>query len=140
MDGEGSIFIAHVRYRNRYHVELHVTNTCYAAVEKCSEIWGCGNINNKGQKTRVSKKWATCYEWRATHLNAHLILKEILPYMVIKKSQALIAIEFAEKHNVRRAKVMPVDDYNRESQQYKTAIESLHHIQPHQAMLPGLRA
>lgn len=98
IDGEGSIGI----YRsgphrgcaaNRLVLVVTITSTTLILLEWCQKIVGDGKIALKRQK---NDKHRACWEWKIRNCKASRMLSLILPYLVIKKQQAVTAIKFAE--------------------------------------------
>lgn len=97
IDGEGSICIIKSvslpkRYKNsRYQITLQASNTNREIMEKMLETFGGSLlIRDRHEKDKIS------YEWKASSLKAVWILKRLLPYFKVKKSQAELAIKFQE--------------------------------------------
>lgn len=97
IDGEGSIWIAkHVTTRKcSYHLVVRITNT-----DPRLFVWighrfgGIGSFgiykNNGFPSERMMQRWELCSS------RAALILKGCLPYFVMKREQAELAIAFQE--------------------------------------------
>ncbi len=96
-DGEGTIGIIarkpHQKSKtlNCYH-QLHVscTNTNEEVIKYLHELFG-GSIF-KAWDTRGKRR--ACYRWGLTSRKAKEFLQAILPYLIVKKQEATIAIEF----------------------------------------------
>jgi hypothetical protein len=100
VDGEGSIAIIK-RSRsdakcvnNGYAMQIVVGNTDIKMIEKLVELWG-GSICHKNSDTRVNRSdsWA----WCVTAQKAANVLLEIVPFLVTKKNQAIVAMEFQDR-------------------------------------------
>lgn len=86
IDGEGSIVIARKKDKGRNTWRLQVSNTYRPLLEWCVEATGVGSIvlhKNENPKWADSMWW-NCYSW-----NAYDVLRQIVPYMIIKKELAL---------------------------------------------------
>ena len=93
IDCDGSIWIATERRHAapNYTLRVSVTNTRRQLPEWFSEHFG-GECRRYPKK---SAKWKDEYRWEVSGLNALPVLTLCLPYLVIKRKQALIAMEFA---------------------------------------------
>jgi len=124
-DGEGCILINYTRCRDKYFLELAVGNTFLSSLKKCLTIWNCGHIDERTSLSRVHKKWNTYYVWRVSHIKARDILRAILPYLIVKRQEAEVALQFALRHNIHKPKSMPTKLYNQDAKRFKEALEAL---------------
>jgi len=97
MDGEGYIGIRTstnrgisagqpVRWR-RYSAQVNVTNTHRGVLETGRDAWGRGNIHEyRGVNKPV-------YKWDIPSAQAAAVLTDLLPYLVVKREQALLVVE-----------------------------------------------
>ena len=93
LDCDGSIWISVNRSpkRAQYTLRVSVTNTRRALPQ-----WFCDHFGGSvGEYTKRNAKWKDEYRWNAAGLSALPVLQVCLPYLVIKREQALLAIEFA---------------------------------------------
>ena len=95
-DGEGWVGIntskPHGKHKSpRYSLYMGVANTYIPVLEMFAEEFG-------GHIKLASGKNKPCYSWRTTSHKAAHVLKVLMPYLRIKKDQALVAIEYVEKH------------------------------------------
>ena len=88
VDGEGCIS---VRKRGKWgnHPQVDVVNTNIEVLELMKCMFG-GCILNHHIKSKTRKK---CYVWRQSYLPASETLEQLLPYLIIKKRHALLAIQ-----------------------------------------------
>lgn len=93
LDCDGSIWIGATRSGDyaQYTLRMSVTNTRRPLPAWFAEQFG-GEC--KLFKPR-NAKWKAEYRWQAAGLNALPVLSLCLPYLIIKRQQALLAIEFA---------------------------------------------
>lgn len=89
-DGEGSINV-HRSGDKKLWLQITITNTHYETLKWISNICG-GTIRSSGGK----KKYKPVFSWQASSWMAYSLLKIMLPYLKIKKEQALIAINYQE--------------------------------------------
>ena len=97
LDGEGEIGIHKMTERKstkgyRHRLEIAITNTCKHILEFVQLRYG-GNLH---VKQRYSEKHRVCYRWRVEGQTAIAFLKDIYPYLRIKRMQADIAFEFVK--------------------------------------------
>lgn len=86
IDGEGSLFIQKTR-KNRYIPTIRITNTDKIMVDFCNEyggFWLC-------QERTV--KWKPVYRWILSPSLCKFYLPQLLPYLKIKRKQALVMME-----------------------------------------------
>ena len=101
-DGEGSIVIG-VSKPNKnntivspnHWLQVGITNTDRRIIDWLSKMYGGHISDNSHAPSRKSQR--PCWQWRILSNQAIPFLKNILPYLICKKEQAIIAIEFQEK-------------------------------------------
>lgn len=89
IDGEGCITVSMSR---SFRVRLQVTNTNTGLIDWLAERFG-GHV--KTRKRMGKPNWKTSYDWTVSTVAARDILVQVMPYLVIKRRQAEIAIEMA---------------------------------------------
>jgi hypothetical protein len=96
IDGEGCIYISKYYSKNggriRHSLSLIISNSSLELLENIQTVCGAGSIH---QFRKSNKKWRSCYSLCFTGMTASGILLRIVPYMILKKPQALIAINYA---------------------------------------------
>lgn len=92
IDGEGCISVSVSRKKEWKHdsvsATLSVHNTDPRLIQWCLERWG-GRVYKTEQN---NKRWSDSYGWRVTCQQAREILEACLPFFIIKREQAEIAI------------------------------------------------
>ena len=97
VDGEGCITLH--KNGKYFSVRLTVTNTDFNIITWCKENFdGCYYINHRKRKD-IHKP---AYHWSVENRMAEKVLKLIYPYLIIKKSQAKIALKFRKLVNNRK--------------------------------------
>jgi hypothetical protein len=99
IDGEGCIGIRNggPNCRNG-RIKLHITNTNETILRYFKDLVGFGSFYQAVSEGRYGNhKAAFVYEVCANQCVC--VLKEILPFLKIKKEQALLALEFADTKN-----------------------------------------
>lgn len=106
-DGEGTICINHhksfnTKYNKTYEgweLNIVIGNNCGEPMKLFSERFG-GIVKYKPIKNRCS------YIWRSNGPSAKKVLESLLPYLLVKKDQSIVAIEFQKRvesiHGKRR--------------------------------------
>ena len=84
LDGEGCIQIN----GDKYSMNINIRNTVKAPLEFVEGILG-GSIHSY-----LPKRGYICYTWRLCGAKAAIVLGFLLPYLIIKKERAILAIEF----------------------------------------------
>lgn len=97
-DGEGCIHIADFVYpyakpdrlQQVYRLDIHITQTDLRAAK-----WLLQNFGGVYYTRQGSGNWSTAYRWVPKgKKNKEELLLGILPYLIIKREQALVALEF----------------------------------------------
>lgn len=92
VDSEGCILIKTAN--NCYNLVLEVTMAHKPMVEKFLHILGFGSFNSVKRKQITNQKQA--WRYSASGEGAKKIIELILPYMIVKKEEAEMALEFLE--------------------------------------------
>ena len=88
-DGDGCVRILYrdsVISNRCYYIDIQITNNYLPVLETIQGIWK-GNIFTHNDT----------FQWRLTSKKAYAFLKAIYPYIVIKKKQTAIALEFQKR-------------------------------------------
>lgn|SRR5215472_3738655 len=105
IDGEGTICI--MKHRPKlasgeksvgYLAYLKVCNTDYRLVAWCRETTGVGCIYSEKRKKPNCRQ---VYTWHISSARFYALLKEVYPYLVIKKEQADLIFLFAETYRMK---------------------------------------
>jgi hypothetical protein len=106
-DGEGSVFI---RTRGKDGIPdsivMTITNSDPRIMKWLKENFG-GLINRSIHKGRVGR--LPCWVWTVNSRLAVSILREILPYLIIKRDQTEVAIAYSETRKTYR-KGLPCEE------------------------------
>ena len=97
IDGEGTISIHKMIESKslmgaRHRVSLEATNTNLASLQKLVSLFG-GSI---WQKRQYGENCLDCYRWRVEGQTAKTAILFALPYFIVKKKQAKIALRFCK--------------------------------------------
>ena len=95
LDGEGHLYIRGEYEGSAYGV-VRVRITADKAVAHLHEITGIGTVNSyvPKQRRKDGGEKRRVYEWIVqSRYDVHALLKELEPYLVIKKEQAKILLE-----------------------------------------------
>jgi hypothetical protein len=98
IDGEGCILLNDIgggaRRRHRSHsLRVVVTNTSQELMQWLMLNFPGGKIT-KQWRPPSKPHWADCWHWQVSSVKAEKLLAACLPYMVIKRVQAELALEF----------------------------------------------
>jgi len=93
LDCDGAIWINALKSNNvtRFQLRIAVSNTRPGLLDFFSEKFG-GRV---GKSKKKNTKWKTEYRWGRSGLPAAEVVSLCLPYLVIKREQAMLALEFA---------------------------------------------
>lgn len=119
IDGEGSIFVMKQKRNDRerdtnYILRISVDSTDPYMAEECLKIAGGVKIQ------QASDKRPNCSDrlkWQINGSQASKLLKELLPYLRVKKHQAEIAIDFQDSTK-KHWKHMKKEDYEKQEKLY----------------------
>lgn len=124
MDGEGTIGIYKRKPNHKsghknfiYRIEIRVTNTDVRLIEWLKTNFGGGIYPCTRQRANHKKAW----EWRCGIGIGIKLLKETMPYLLLKKEQAHLAIKFQEKCTLvhfRRELGIPLDNLKKREEIY----------------------
>ena len=93
IDGEGSIYIAANRRNRTVHhfLEMSIANTARSVIDwLIKELGGTEKLAGKATRPGCPDQWS----WVVRGYNAEPYLKAVLPYLVIKRRQADLALRF----------------------------------------------
>lgn len=100
IDGEGTITIDKRVRPNTvwYQVHIRVAMTKNAPLIKMQQWWG-GHVNTEPYRHADDNggKWSTYYAWQLWTSEAVGFLTKIEPYLILKKENARVAIEFQQR-------------------------------------------
>lgn len=103
IDGEGSIYISQTGNRTaaglqkNFGLYVTITNTSRPLIDWLISTFG-GTEKEAAKSPRRRRKWV----WAICQHRAGPYLRNALPYLIIKKKQALLAIQFLEERAKRR--------------------------------------
>jgi hypothetical protein len=99
MDGEGCISIRRTKARpngglsTRYSVSVTVGNTNRDLIAVLVSAFGVGSVTYR----YATRRKRACYLWALSSGGAQTVLEALLPYLVIKRQQAAVVLEFIEQ-------------------------------------------
>jgi len=109
IDGEGCVSITASKSKSQnwanhqLQLVVGVTNTDPRLTEWCAKTFGgYGRV-----EPRKNERWKPCCRWNAASRKAEWILKNCLPYFIIKREQAEIALAFMNTNKRWGVKGMP---------------------------------
>jgi hypothetical protein len=111
VDGEGSISIHPTRGRvkgtmyDRFETSLHVYNSNVSVLDWIKARFGGFIYSVK----RYNPREKPGFSWKVGHATASLVLTNILPYLIIKRRQAEILIEYQSTRKRCGSNGVPID-------------------------------
>lgn len=103
IDGEGSIFITtrkpriekenNYQYSVQHYLYLVVVNTNPKPIKLLKEVFGGRIYSLRG----TSCGWRPTWRWETVCKKAESIIRELLPYLIVKKEEAELALEFRKE-------------------------------------------
>jgi hypothetical protein len=110
-DGEGCIDIIYTKIKNvlYYSLRLRVTNTNKESIARFMSIVNCGTISSSKRK-----EFKLAYTHTSLCNDATNIIKLLLPYSTIKKSQFELGLQFSLSTLPNNHKKSKEYHYNRE--------------------------
>lgn len=98
LDGEGNIFNNKVMYP-----KIYITNNSIVIMKYLQEITGVGNVRMHMEPNRLKTNRKPTYIWGLTNMGGiRNFLNLLLPFLIIKKQQARLAIKLI---NIREKRV-----------------------------------
>lgn len=93
-DDEGSIRIAKrtTRKKPHHYPQVKITITNREIIEFIRDFFACGSIRIENR----NPKWKTAYQWQVTDSKAIEVIKQLYPYLKLKKKKAEIVLKFWE--------------------------------------------
>lgn len=92
VDGEGYVRISVSNYKYQY-VRLQVTNTHKPLLDAIQRAYGGVVADHDSKRHERNPKWSPCWKWDTAGVNAVAILRLILPHLIVKRDDALRALE-----------------------------------------------
>lgn len=132
IDGEGCILICKLRSKNTqtlcYHeLRVAVGMTNCEVILWLKENFG-GHINVWNKKTKGVRKPVS--RWTIVGIHARDFLNLLLPYLIVKKQEALVAIEFQNVRQVGKGgngNFLSLEEFNKR-EKYKQKLEELKRV------------
>jgi hypothetical protein len=87
IDGEGCI-----RIDTGFRLVLKVKMTHLPTLERLMEVFSCGSVRPCKVKQGTRPQWI----WSCMGLRAMKVIEEVSPYMVTKKQEALLALQYGD--------------------------------------------
>jgi hypothetical protein len=92
VDGEGFIVLTNKQYPAP-NFTLGVSNTSRELLERILVVTGCGRLDDESRFREHNNPYASrSWKWCAMTANAIVLLKQILPWLIVKKARAEKAI------------------------------------------------
>ena|SRR5450755_2538267 len=105
IDGEGCIS-ANKQHAPKYHASVRVVNTDRRMLEWIVETFQIGIVTvNRRHRSPTNWKWLYKW-WVGGTIKLPYVLEGVMPFLVIKKEQAEIALELTLRPNNKRQKAI----------------------------------
>ena len=98
VDGDGCITVT------GGDLSITVTNSYKPVLDDLCSAYG-GGVYNSGHITREDTRQV--YRWRLWCLKAVDFIRKILPYLRVKRNQALVALQYQETTDIRHRTIPP---------------------------------
>ena len=115
-DGEGTVTIINHRklYCRRVNPSVNLRIAVVMTDEQIPTLFSVvfgGTIKNYSRNGHP--KWKSVWLWGENSSQAVDVLKQLLPYLILKKPQALLAIEFMENYHPQKGggKPLPPEEF-----------------------------
>jgi hypothetical protein len=94
IDGEGAVTILHYRSESRFrsHISVLVTMCDREPLDAIATRFGTRVLT----LPRRNSRWRTAYRWQSQGVAAENLLRAILPYLIVKRQQAELALAFRD--------------------------------------------
>lgn len=122
LDGEGCITIGKTKNSRAQYMKVFIANTDPRLMEWLRDTFG-GTVNGKKRENREKHK--PCYVWTVCSQMAWIVLLCVMPYLIIKREQAEVALAFQRTMTRKRKWVegspmrLPSDTLNFRTQCYE---------------------
>ena len=127
LDGEGYIGInRHAKIKDKYQqfdLRVEIVNCDQVVIQRIAKKLGLEIIRREWRKVN----WKPSYRASIGGNRAARLLRRLLPYLIVKKKQAKLAIEFQQMKNQKNWKKMNPDEYNDLKDSYRQEIKQLNH-------------
>lgn len=119
LDADGCVGVARSLsrsgvYKYDFRIRVIITNTNYDLICWLKEITGVGHSHFTSYKYKPT--WSSVHRFQVTNSPARELLTEILPYLIVKKERAEMALKlsFGGRQNKNRG----VEEYKRQESLY----------------------
>jgi hypothetical protein len=129
IDGEGCIRVSSRtgylgRDRRNMCLQINISNTDPRLPQWLKETFG-GGVYLRDHNHKLNVKWANCFSWIVSTHHARVILERCLPYFVIKRDQAEIAIAFQKTMQGKGRSRRTPDHIIEQRWKYRDALSAL---------------
>jgi hypothetical protein len=129
LDGEGTITLARGAKPDKgswVHSRVAAVNCNRASCEIMQALFG-GCVREKTKARNAPAYWRDSFYWQVTGIRATNAIKEMLPYLIIKRSHAEVLIDFQENRQYAR-RGAPVPEFEKRRQgELRNKLSKLNH-------------
>jgi hypothetical protein len=107
IDGEGCFGMHYYKKLNRHYLTVDIYNSCTELLEWLSGNFPGSHHEIKSASKKIHINWKPQYIWRSNNSQTLQFLKDLLPYLIVKKKQCELSIKFRETFIKRECPVSP---------------------------------
>ncbi len=96
MDGEGTFGMYYSKRLDRHYLNVDIYNSSTELLDWLSANFPGDYREIKSPSKKKHLNWKPQYIWRSNNNDTLQLLKEICPFLIVKKSQCLLSIRFRE--------------------------------------------
>ncbi len=111
IDGEGCFGMYYSKRLDRHIMTVDIYNSCLELLKWINEIFPGEYREIKAPSKKIHVNWKPQYIWRSNNNQTLQFLKDVLPFLIVKKKQCELAIKFRETFLKREC---PVSQKTRE--------------------------
>jgi hypothetical protein len=107
IDGEGCFGMHYYKKLNRHYLTVDIYNSCTELLKWLSENFPGNYREIKAPSKKIHTNWKPQFIWRSNEHQTLQFLRDILPFLIVKKKQCELAIKFRETFLKRECPVSP---------------------------------
>ena len=107
IDGEGCFGMYYSKRLDRHMLTVDIYNSCLELLQWLSENFPGDHREIKAPSKKIHINWKPQHIWRSNNNQTLEFLRQILPFLIVKKKQCELAIKFRETFLKRECPVTP---------------------------------
>lgn len=96
IDGEGCFGMYYSKRLDRHFLTVDIYNSCTELLDWLSENFPGEYREITAPSKKIHINWKTQYIWRSNNNQTLQFLRDLLPFLIVKKTQCELAIRFRE--------------------------------------------